>query len=276
MTIPQDLLRDYPALNDWAILSGYRGSIAHGMYTGNNPDSIDDKDVMSICVPPLDYYFGLKRFGSRGTQEIKRQEWDIVAYELHKFVGLLQQGNPNVLMLLWLKPEHYLKITEAGQLLIDNRHLFVGRHVYRAFTGYAHSQLHKMTHLAFEGYMGQKRKELVLKFGYDTKNAAHLLRLLRMGIEFLKDGRLYVFRHDAPQLLEVKRGEWTLEQVKEEASRLFAAAQDAYLESSLPPEPNLELINNLTVKVIRIALGLRWTVGLAENHLESAAGNRGD
>jgi predicted nucleotidyltransferase len=224
------------------------------MYTGDSPNSIDDKDVMSICVPPIDYYFGLKQFGSRGTQEIKRQEWDIVAYELHKFVRLLAQGNPNVLMMLWLNPEHYLKVTEAGRILIDNRTLFIGRHVYRAFTGYAYSQLHRMTHLAFEGYMGEKRKELVRKFGYDTKNAAHLLRLLKMGIEFLKDGRLYVFRHDAQQLLEVKRGEWTLEQVQTEAKRLFSVAEDAYLNSKLPLEPNFELVSDLSIQVVRKAL----------------------
>lgn len=33
--------------------------------------------------------------------------------------------------------------------------------------------------------MGEKRKQLVAKHGYDTKNASHLIRLLRMGMEFL-------------------------------------------------------------------------------------------
>jgi len=102
--------------------------------------------------------------------------------------------------------------------------------------------------------MGEKRKELVRKFGYDTKNAAHLLRLLKMGIEFMKDGRLYVFRHDAPRLLEVKRGEWTLEQVQAEAKRLFSVAEDAYLNSKLPLEPNFELVSDLAVQVVRKAL----------------------
>ena len=37
------------------ILLGYRGSIAHGMYVPQeDPDSIDDKDVMGVFVaPPL-------------------------------------------------------------------------------------------------------------------------------------------------------------------------------------------------------------------------------
>lgn len=238
----------------------YRGSIAHGMYIPNSdPNSIDDKDVMAVCVPPVDYYFGLKRYGSRGTKEIKRGEWDIVIYEAQKMVSLLQRGNPNVLMALWLEAEYYLNITPAGQLLIDNRELFVGKHVYRAFTGYAHSQLKKMTSFTFNGYMGEKRKRLVEQFGYDTKNAAHLIRLLRMGMEFMVDGELYVKRHDAQQLLQIKRGEWSLEQVKTEAERLFASAEQAYIQSKLPEESDKDSINKLCTQIVQTHLGVTAT-----------------
>jgi len=213
----------------------------------SEPDSIDDKDVLAVCIPPLDHYFGLKQYGSRGTKEIKRDEWDIVIYEIRKFVSLLAKGNPNVLMALWLENKHYIKCTNTWKVLLENRDAFSGKHVYRSFTGYAYGQLHRMTHHAFEGYMGEKRRQLVKQFGYDTKNAAHLVRLLRMGIEFLTDGRLYVERHDAQQLLEIKRGEWSLEKVKVEAERLFASAEQAYIESKLPEGPDMERVNRLCV-----------------------------
>ena len=256
--IPGNILEVHPSLGEWAILSAYRGSIAHGMYVpSSDPNSIDDKDVMAVCVPPLDYYFGLQEFGSRGTKEIKCGEWDIVVYEARKFIRLLAQGNPNVLMMLWLDGSFYLKVTEAGQLLLDRRRLFIGRHVYTAFVGYARSQLHKMTHCAFQGYMGAKRKALVEKYGYDCKNAAHLIRLLRMGIEFLRDGQLYVRRNDAEQLLSIKRGEWTLEQVETEAEQGFQAAEEAYRTSTLPPGPDMDQINELAVEVVRLAIESR-------------------
>jgi uncharacterized protein len=255
MGIPKDLVRENPGIDEWAILSAYRGSIAHGLYIpSNDPNSIDDKDVMSVCVPDIDYYYGLCQFGSKGTQEIKRDEWDIVIYEAKKFMSLLMKGNPNVLMMLWLRPNYYLKITPAGQLILTHRYLFIGRHVYKSFTGYAYGQLHRMTHHAFQGHMGAKRKELVEKYGYDCKNASHLIRLLRMGTEFLKDGELYVHRDDAPQLLEIKRGEWSLEQVKKEADKWFSLAEQAYLNSSLPKRPDFTYINKLTVDVVRTAL----------------------
>jgi predicted nucleotidyltransferase len=251
MSIPGDVLARDKGLTDWCILHGYRGSIAHGMYEpSNQPNSTDDKDTMAFCVPPISCYFGLEEYGSRGTREIKHHEWDIVVYEARKALTLLRQGNPNILSTLWLEPNLYIVVTDAGRLLLDNRDLFVGRHVYKPFVGYATQQLYKMEHGAFKGYMGEKRKALVEKHGYDTKNAAHLIRLLRMGIEFLRDGELNVQRHDAAELLAIKHGEWSLERIKAEAERLFKRAEDVYDRSTLPVKPDREKVNQLCIEVV--------------------------
>lgn len=250
--IPKHVLAKDSGLTDWAILQGYRGSIAHGMYVPpEEPTSIDDKDVMSICVPPEDYYIGLAEYGSRGTREIKHETWDIVIYEIKKFISLLAKANPNVTMLLWLDPKHYTKITPAGEMLIAERSLFSTRLAYQSFVGYATGQLHRMTHYKFEGYMGEKRKTLVDKFGFDTKNAAHLIRLLRTGVEFLSTGVMLVERPDAQELLEIKRGEWPLEKVKEEAAKLFDMSREANMRSPLPIAPDKVKVNELCKSVIK-------------------------
>ena len=252
--VPRALVRQEPGLGPWCILSAYRGSIAHGTYVpASSPGSIDDRDVMAVCVPPHAYYLGLAEYGSRGTVEIKEGVWDIVIYEARKMIAMLLAGNPNVLSLLWVDPTHYLTVTPAGALLLRSRRLFIGRHVYHSFVGYAQSQFTRMTHLAFRGYMGEKRKRLVERFGYDTKNAAHLIRLLRMGIEFLNDGKLQVTRPDAVELLAIKQGQWALERVKEEAHQLFAEAKRAYQRSALPDAPKRERINRLCVRIIQTA-----------------------
>lgn len=242
-------------LPDGLILLGYRGSIAHNMYVPNSdPNSIDDKDVMGVFIPTLaEHYFGL---GNKEHQETFIKEWDVVSYELKKFVRLLLGANPNVLGMLWLQPQHYIATTELGKELIANRNLFVSRKIYHSFTGYAHSQLKRMTAFTFEGYMGDKRKGLVEKFGYDTKNAAHLIRLLRMGIEFLREGELHVAREDAAQLLEIKRGGWTLERVQEEADRLFKRAEAAYDECKLPVQPDTGRVNELVVSLLCKRFGM--------------------
>jgi predicted nucleotidyltransferase len=170
---------------------------------------------------------------------------------------LLKKSNPNVLSCLWLPDKHVLHWTPLWQVILDNKHWFVSKQAYHAFSGYAHSQFKRMTHLACEGYMGEKRKQLVAKHGYDTKNAAHLIRLLQMGVEFLTEGRLYVERENASELLAIKDGAYTLEQVKEKAERLFKLAEEAYVNSSLPSEPN-ELIETLCVNCLRDALRSRY------------------
>jgi predicted nucleotidyltransferase len=240
MKIPREIYEREPGLGDWNILLAYRGSIAHGTYEPNTkPGSIDDRDLLGVCVPPLEYYYGLKEYGSRGTREIVDDPWDIVIYEARKTVSLLAKGNPNVLSLLWLPENLYVKKTDAGETLINNRDAFATRSTFYPFMGYAKSQLTKMERGAFKGYMGDKRRALVEKYGYDTKNAAHLIRLLRMGIEFLRDGELQVQRHDASELLAIKHGEWELDKVKEEARRLSALCEEAHVRSPLPKEPDL-------------------------------------
>ena len=167
-------------------------------------------------------------------------EWDAVHYEVRKMVSLLLKGNPNVLSMLWLPDQHIIFENELGKFLRDSKQVFVSKKVYHSFNGYAYSQFKRMEQFEHHGYMGAKRKQLVEKFGYDTKNAAHLIRLLRMGIEFLTEGRLYVHRNDAQQLLDIKRGKWELDKVKEEAERLFRLAEEAYVHSHLPAEPDRE------------------------------------
>ena len=88
--LPNALVQREPGLGRWCILSAYRGSIAHGMYVPrSSPTSIDDKDIMAICVLPPEYYLGLTEYGSRGTVEIKQGAWDIVIYEVRKMIKML-------------------------------------------------------------------------------------------------------------------------------------------------------------------------------------------
>jgi len=234
------------------ILLGYRGSISHNMYLPNtDPDSIDDIDLMGVYLAPVDYYVGIKK--SKEVIEKVIDPWDIVSYEFKKFIFLLLKGNPNVLSLLWLKENFYIErngIYRYGASLLESRNLFVSKEVYHSFTGYAYGQLKKMTSHTKEGYMGQKRKALVDKYGYDCKNAAHCIRLLKMGIEFLVDGELRVFREDAPYLLDIKRGKWKLEEVKDEAKRLFALADEAYVKSPLPSQPYYIQVNKLVKSIL--------------------------
>jgi len=252
-------LKPYP---DGMIFLGYRGSVAHGTYQPPaEPTAIDDVDVLGVVISPIEFHLGLREWGSRGTKEIKKGHWDAVYYDLRKFVSLLSQGNPNVLSSLWLPRELILDCDWQWESLLVHRDLFVGKHVFNAFYGYAQAQLKKMfaTEGVFAGYMGEKRKRLVEQFGYDTKNASHLIRLLRMGIEFLRDGRLYVVREDAAELLAIKRGEWPLAKVREVSEALFRSFKEEDGRTTLPAEPNRAGIEKWLVEVLaQTLLERRW------------------
>ncbi len=109
----------------------------------------------------------------------------------------------------------------------------------------------------FSGYMGEKRKAMVRKYQYDVKNAAHLIRLLRMGSEFLRTGRLQVYRTtDAEELKRIKQGAWTLDQVKAEAEQLFHGIEEARVSSPLPAHPDGPAANELLIRLHRTILGV--------------------
>ena len=50
--------------------------------------------------------------------------------------------------------------------------------------------------------------------------------------------------------MEIKRGEWTLERVKEEAERLFRRAEEAYDRCILPAQPALAQIEDLLYNML--------------------------
>jgi predicted nucleotidyltransferase len=237
------------------ILEGFRGSQAHGTYIpSDDPNSIDDIDYMGIYVMPTGYYLGLD--GYRHKHEVIESfigNIDKVSYEIRKYVSLVSVCNPNVLSLLHNRPQDFNLMTPAGQMLIDNRDLFLSRrHIFEAFGGYARSQMRRMTHIKFEGYMGAKRKMLVEKYGYDCKNAGHCIRLLKLGAELLNTGTLKVFReHDRQLLMDIKTGKYPLAEVQLMAEKFFAELNKAYVDSGLPMENDKEAINELLVKIIR-------------------------
>ena len=84
------------------------------------------------------------------------------------------------------------------------------------------------------------------------KHGAHAIRLLRMGVEFLRTGEFLVDRTDvdAEELKEIKRRLWSLERVQSVSERLFAEAEDALHASKLPEKPDRAGAETLLVAIL--------------------------
>lgn len=260
---PSTLVDDYPILNNASNpLLTYRGSIAHGMHVPPEQNGgFDDIDLIGVYMPTQDDLFSTRPFGAKltGTVEIKVDKWDIVLYDVRKFIKLLAQGNPNVLAVLWTDKKFVIKANRLGAALLDERQIFLSKRIYHAFIGYAHDQMRRMTSAQkYDGWMGEKRKAFVDQFGYDTKNAAHTIRLLRMACEFFETGEFFVNRDgiDAHQLLAIKQGGWVLEAVLSEAEDLFNRAERVFERSSLPDDVNMERVNNLCKYMVKSYYGI--------------------
>lgn len=89
------------------------------------------------------------------------------------------------------------------------------------------------------------------KFGFDLKYALHLVRLIKVCREVLTTGKLIVKRPDAKQLLEIREGKWTYDQVVEFAEKEEVELQKLYNECTLLPKlPDFTFLDNLCIEIV--------------------------
>lgn len=99
------------------------------------------------------------------------------------------------------------------------------------------------------------RSALEEKYGYDTKHAYHLVRLIRMCREVLMTGKVIVKRPDREELLAIRNGAWTYEKLMEFAEAEEKALDELYLTSNiLPKTADKEKLDKLCIKLVEMSL----------------------
>jgi uncharacterized protein len=128
----------------------------------------------------------------------------------------------------------------AGQSLGLSSALLDVLNKERAYRG---ALKHWQSYLKWKEERNPVRAQMEAESGYDRKHAMHLIRLLRMGTEVLSGQGVKVERDDAEELLAIRQGAFTYEQVdrlaKDENDRLEAAAK----ASPLPKAPDMNKID---------------------------------
>lgn len=226
----------YPWLEERTILLALTGSYAYGTNTLES-----DRDYKGICIPPLDYYFGLNAFHQYDTSGGKnfkntKDDTDITIFHITKFVKNAMKGVPNNIELLFLRRQDYIKLTELGKMLIEHRHLFLSKQIYQKFAGYAYSQ----------------RKQLINSHNpknnkYDTKLFMHTVRLLTSAIEILETGDFHTYRSNRQELLDCRNGKYTFTEALQLIETYHLQLTRAYEKSKLQETPNQERINELLI-----------------------------
>lgn len=96
------------------------------------------------------------------------------------------------------------------------------------------------------------RAKLERAFGYDTKHAMHLVRLMRMGLEALESGDLRVRRDDAEELGAIRDGAMSFDELMATATDLRAAMERSLATTTLPDDVNRERVDALATALMRL------------------------
>lgn len=95
------------------------------------------------------------------------------------------------------------------------------------------------------------RAAMEAQFGFDLKHGAHLVRLAKMCRELLTEGVVRVRRPDAEELLAIRHGAWTFEQLEAYAQQQDEELRELAKTSPLPKQPDRKRLSALCVELIQ-------------------------
>ena len=303
------LIRNYPShMKNNVHYEVIMGSTAYGV-----ADDTSDMDIYGFCMPPKHILFPYENghivgFGKKPENfeqfqqhhiidKGRGKEYDISIYNIVKFFNLCMENNPNMVDALFVPTRCILHSTQIGEMVRDNRKLFLSKRVWHKFKGYAFSQLHKMKNKSVREFVDHcmkydipfdaqfddvlkplrgddsaemhmarvvdkiqtngkrsNRIPLIAKYGYDTKFAYHVVRLIDECQMILEEGDLDLTRSRG-HLKAIRRGEWTMNQVEEYFDLKLLTLETVYITSLLQYAPNEEAIRNLLFECIEMHYG---------------------
>lgn len=129
-----DFLRTNPHLKDKIMFLTLGGSQAYGTNVEGS-----DIDIRGVALNSVDDLVGLTTF-----DQFVNEETDTTIYSFNKFIRLVADSNPNVVEMLFCNPDNYIWVSPLGQLLLDNRNMFLTQRSFYTFGGYANAQLNRL------------------------------------------------------------------------------------------------------------------------------------
>lgn len=232
------------------------GSVSYGC-----SDDMSDVDIYGFCIPPKDDVFphlrgeivGFGRQKNRFEQwqehhveaKCDERQYDFAIFNIVKYFSLCMENNPNMIDSLYTPQRCVTHLTHVGNMVRENRDMFLHKGSWHKFKGYAFSQMHKMKIKNPEG----NRKELVEKYGYDVKFGYHVVRLLNEVEQILIEGTIDLEKN-REQLKSIRRGEWKLEDIENYFNRKERDLETLYTNSKLRYSPDEEKIRQLLLSCL--------------------------
>ena len=171
-----------------------------------------DLDIRGIYENGYNDILGL----AESTFSYNKEGNDIFLLSLIKAIKSLMRQRSSELELLYSDENNYIALDYVGKELIKNRKLFMSKHIYYTFGGYAKAIEHSIKE-------SDDREK-------NCKSATHLLRLLYMGTEALKEGEIRAYREKELDILNWVRWEDAIDSRGEISELLSKTIDNAKLE----------------------------------------------
>ncbi|SRR5258706_917914 len=242
-------------------------------YGTENEDS--DYDFYGYIVPSPEIVFPhlaghIQGFGRTWTpfeqyqvqhiQHGKYGEIDLTVYNIVKYFQLVMSGNPNMVDSLFTLNENVVHSDEVGDLVKENRHLFLSEKMYHTFKGMAWSHASRLKN----GTVKEGRRNNVEKFSWDTKDGYHTLRILLQIKDVLETGDLNLKKYSR-FLRDVRDGMYDLDTVLLMFETLMRDIDKVVENGSVVPHsPDENKIKQLLVDCLEIKYGSLSNFGYKE------------
>lgn len=112
------------------------GSYAYGTQREGTTSDLDVRGCSLMLPSDL--------IGRTNFENYVDNQTDTTIYGFNKFIQLAQDGNPNVLEILGVRPEDRFYVSPVGQEVFDNVDMFLSKHIAVKVNGFATSQLRKI------------------------------------------------------------------------------------------------------------------------------------
>lgn len=243
--VKERLDKEFGVDNYYLICIAISGSHAYGMQTKDS-----DFDIMGLFLPSIDYILGLKKVEQVIVE--KSDGIEGIMFNFVKWFKLMIDQNPNTLELLWHVPSQYVYTdTTVWPKLLENRSNFLSKKLKHSLGGYSFAQMNRLNKLNEKVNENPKRLEEFKKFGYSTKNASHMFRLLNMAFDALVDEELTVMRPERQFLISIREGKYTYDEIIKMVNEKFSRVEEAYMRSNLRNKIDYEYANQFQIDVLK-------------------------
>lgn len=254
---------------NWLIAGLCYETLVGSVSFGTSQDS-SDEDIYAITIPSKETVFpyltgAIPGFGKQPPKFDQYQQhhiedqsgnggkgkiYDVTCYNIVRYFSLLMENNPNIIDSIYTPINCVTHSTVIGEMIRSNREIFLHKGCFVKLKAYSFSQLHKMRGKNPIG----KRVAIRERYGYDTKFASNVVRLLDECEQILLTGELDL-QKNKEHIKAIRRGEVPEEEIIAWAQEKERQLEKIFVESKLRDKPDEEKIKQLLLNCLETYWG---------------------